>query len=87
MFIGLPKTIFHYCKDAHPAQNQDPPAPYHQHKILYRRSPNLPCSCNNTSTKVFMICASDSIYFGPWIYGILYFRNFAQRVNICYIAI
>ena len=36
--------------------------PYHQHKTLYRRTPNLPCYCNNTSTKVFLICSSVSMY-------------------------
>ena len=59
--------------------------PFHQHKTFYRRSPNLPCSCKNTGTEVFLICAFESIFFGPWIYWILHFRNFAQRVNICYI--
>jgi len=27
MFIGLPKTIFHYCNDAHQHKYQDPRAP------------------------------------------------------------
>ena len=36
--------------------------PYHQHKTLYCRTPNLPCYCNNTSTKVFLICSSKSFF-------------------------
>ena len=83
MFICLPKTIFHHCKDAHQHRIKT-----HQHHITSTKhsiAPNLPCSFKNTSTKVFLICASDSIFFGPWIYGILHFRNFAQRVKICYI--
>ena len=27
--------------------------PYHQHKTLYRRTPNLPCYCNNKYESIF----------------------------------
>ena len=59
--------------------------PYHQHKTIYCRTPNLPCYCNNTSTKVFLICSSEFIFFWSMDLWNFTFQKLLQCVNICHI--
>ena len=83
----LPKTIFHYCKDAHQHRIKT-----HQHHITSTKY----YIAGHLTYRVLVIIQVRKylwyvlptlLFFGAWIYGILHFRNFAQRVNICYIAI